>query len=80
MRAYDPPVTAMRSLVKVRIADDSAVPCLIFEQELASLASETAAAIDGQEARGRFLTFQSEVVRSDRSMAGVAFEHALKAA
>ena len=66
--------------MKVLIADDCAVPCLIFEQELASLASETGAAIDGQEARGRFLSFQSEVVRSDRSTAGVAAEHALKAA
>ena len=70
----------MRCRVKVLIADDSVVPRLILEKALASLAHETVAADDGQEARGRFLSFQSEVVRSDRSMAGVAFEHALKAA
>ena len=51
--------------MQVLIADDSAVPRLILEKALASLAHETVAADDGQEARSRFHSFRSEVLLSE---------------
>ena len=72
-------VTAKRYQMQVPIADDSAVPRLILEKALASLAHETVAADDGQEARSRFHSFRSEVLLSEWPMVGVASEHAVGA-
>jgi diguanylate cyclase (GGDEF)-like protein len=58
-------------IVKILIADDSAVPRLILQKTLTSLGHETVSASDGSEAWALYQSFQPEVVLSDWLMPGM---------
>ena len=57
--------------MKVLVADDSAVPRMILERNLAALGHEIASAADGDEAWALFQSFAPDVILSDWLMPGI---------
>jgi diguanylate cyclase (GGDEF)-like protein len=60
-----------RFVMKVLVADDSAVPRLILEKNLTALGHEIAAAADGDEAWALYQSFAPDVILSDWLMPGL---------